>query len=328
MVKIPELTRGIANDITETIGNTPLVRLNKLTEGSKAEVVVKLESFNPLSSVKDRIGVAMIEAGEEAGIIKEGTILVEPTSGNTGIALAFVAATKGYRLILTMPDTMSIERRKLLALLGAEIVLTPGANGMKGAVAKAEELVAEIPGAVVPQQFKNLANPKIHRETTAPEIWRDTEGKVDILVSGTGTGGTITGVGLALKELKPEVKAVAVEPITSPVLSGGSPGPHKIQGIGPGFIPDVLQTEVIDEIIQVSDEDAANTLLRLAREEGIFAGISSGAATYAALQLAKKEENAGKLIVVILPDTGERYLSLDWVFEDVYKTAESSEFTD
>ena len=268
MVKIPELTRGIANDITETIGNTPLVRLNKLTKDSKAEVVVKLESFNPLSSVKDRIGVAMIEAGEEAGVIREDTILIEPTSGNTGIALAFVAAAKGYKLILTMPDTMSIERRKLLALLGAEIVLTPGANGMKGAVSKAEELASEIPGAVMPQQFKNKANPGIHRETTAAEIWRDTDGRVDILVSGTGTGGTITGVGLALKELKPEFKAVAVEPATSPVLSGGSPGPHKIQGIGPGFIPDVLQTEVIDEIIQVTDEDAAKTLLRLAREEG------------------------------------------------------------
>ena len=328
MVKIPELTRGIANDITETIGNTPIVRLNKLTKDSKADVVVKLESFNPLSSVKDRIGVAMIEAGEEAGAINKDTILIEPTSGNTGIALAFVAAARGYKLILTMPDTMSIERRKLLALLGAEIVLTPGANGMKGAVAKAEELAAEIPGSVMPQQFKNLANPKIHRETTAPEIWRDTDGKIDILVSGTGTGGTITGVGLALKELKPELKAVAVEPVTSPVLSGGSPGPHKIQGIGPGFIPDVLQTEVIDEIIQVSDEDSAKTLLRLAREEGILAGISSGAATYAALQLAEKEENAGKLIVVILPDTGERYLSMDWVFEDIFKTAaESSDIT-
>ena len=328
MVKIPELTRGIANNITETIGNTPLVRLNKLTNESKADVVVKLESFNPLSSVKDRIGVAMIEAGEEAGVIKKDTILIEPTSGNTGIALAFVAAQRGYKLILTMPDTMSIERRKLLTLLGAEIVLTPGANGMKGAVSKAEELNAEISGSVMPQQFKNKANPKIHRETTAPEIWRDTEGKVDILVSGTGTGGTITGVGLALKELKPSVKAVAVEPVTSPVLSGGSPGPHKIQGIGPGFIPDVLQTEVIDEIVQVSDEDAAKTLLRLAREEGILAGISSGAATYAALQLAKKEENTGKLIVVILPDTGERYLSMDWIFDDIFKTTDkTSDFT-
>jgi cysteine synthase len=327
MVKIPKLTRGIANDITETIGNTPLVRLNKLTEGSKAEVLVKLESFNPLSSVKDRIGVAMIEEGEKAGVIKENTILVEPTSGNTGIALAFVAAAKGYKLILTMPDTMSIERRKLLALLGAEIVLTPGANGMPGAVAKAEELTAEIPGAVSPQQFKNLANPKIHRETTAQEIWRDTDGKVDVLVSGTGTGGTITGVANALKELKPEFKAVAVEPVTSPVLSGGSSGPHKIQGIGPGFIPDVLQTEIIDEIVQVSDDDAAQTLLRLAREEGILAGISSGAAVFAALQLAKKDEYAGKQIVVILPDTGERYLSMDWVFEDIFKTSETSDFT-
>lgn len=328
MVKIPELTRGIANDITETIGNTPLVRLNKLTKDSKAEVVVKLESFNPLSSVKDRIGVAMIEAGEEAGVINADTILIEPTSGNTGIALAFVAAARGYKLILTMPDTMSIERRKLLALLGAEIVLTPGANGMKGAVTKAEELASEIPGAVMPQQFKNLANPKIHRETTAPEIWRDTEGKIDILVAGVGTGGTITGVGQALKKLKPEIKAVAVEPTTSPVLSGGSPGPHKIQGIGPGFVPEVLQTDIIDEIIQVSDENAAKTLLRLAREEGILAGISSGAAVYAALQLARKEENTGKLIVVILPDTGERYLSMDWVFEDIFKTAaESSDFT-
>jgi len=327
MVNIPKLTRGIANDITETIGNTPLVRLNKLTEGSKAEILVKIESFNPLSSVKDRIGVAMIEAGEEAGVIKKNTILVEPTSGNTGIALAFVAAARGYKLILTMPDTMSIERRKLLALLGAEIVLTPGANGMPGAVAKSEELVAEIPGAVSPQQFKNLANPKIHRETTAQEIWRDTDGKVDVLIAGTGTGGTITGVAQALKELKPEFKAIAVEPVTSPVLSGGSSGPHKIQGIGPGFIPDVLQTELIDEIVQVSDDDAAKTMLRLAREEGILAGISSGAAVYAALQLAKKDEYAGKQIVVILPDTGERYLSMDWVFEDIFKTSETSDFT-
>ncbi|WP_048190664.1 cysteine synthase A [Methanobacterium sp. SMA-27] len=328
MVKIPELTRGIANNVTETIGNTPIVRLNKLTEGLNADVVVKLESFNPLSSVKDRIGVALIEAGEEAGIINKNTILIEPTSGNTGIALAFVAAQRGYKLILTMPDTMSIERRKLLTLLGAEIVLTPGANGMAGAVAKAEELAKEISGAVLPQQFKNLANPKIHRETTAPEIWRDTNGKIDILVSGTGTGGTITGVGQALKELKPEVKLVAVEPVTSPVLSQGKSGPHKIQGIGPGFVPDVLQIELIDEIVTVSDEDSAKTLLALAREEGILAGISSGAATYAALQLAKKEENAGKLIVVVLPDTGERYLSMDWVFEDIFKTSETSDFTD
>ncbi len=322
MVKIPELTRGISNNITETIGNTPLVRLNKITKDSKADVVVKLESFNPLSSVKDRIGVAMIEAGEEAGVITKDSILIEPTSGNTGIGLAFVAAQRGYRLILTMPDTMSIERRKLLTLLGAEIVLTPGADGMKGAIARADELVTEMPNAVMPQQFKNQANPKIHGETTAQEIWRDTEGKVDILVSGVGTGGTITGVGHALKELKPAVKAVAVEPATSPVLSGGKPGPHKIQGIGPGFVPDVLDTKVIDEIIQVSDDNAAKTLLALAREEGILAGISSGAATYAGLQLAKKDENKGKLIVVILPDTGERYLSMNWVFEEIFKTAE------
>lgn len=323
MVKIPELTRGISNNITETIGNTPIVRLNKLTKDSKADVVVKLESFNPLSSVKDRIGVAMVEEGEEAGLITKDSILIEPTSGNTGIGLAFVAAQRGYRLILTMPDTMSIERRKLLTLLGAEIVLTPGAEGMKGAIAKAEELVAEMPKALMPQQFKNNANPNIHKKTTAKEIWRDTEGMVDILVSGVGTGGTITGVGQGLKELKPAVKAVAVEPATSPVLSGGKPGPHKIQGIGPGFVPDVLDTKIIDEIIPVSDENAAKTLLALAREEGILAGISSGAATYAALQLAKREENEGKLIVVILPDTGERYLSMNWVFEEIFKTAES-----
>ena len=328
MVKIPELTRGISNNITETVGNTPIVILNKLTKDSKADVVVKLESFNPLSSVKDRIGVAMVEEGEDAGVITKDSILIEPTSGNTGIGLAFVAAQRGYRLILTMPDTMSIERRKLLTLLGAEIVLTPGADGMKGAIARAEELVAEMPKALMPQQFKNKANPNIHKETTAKEIWRDTEGMVDILVSGVGTGGTITGVGQALKELKPAVKAVAVEPAASPVLSGGKPGPHKIQGIGPGFVPDVLDTKIIDEIIQVSDENAAKTLLALAREEGILAGISSGAATYAALQLAKREENDGKLIVVILPDTGERYLSMNWVFEEIFKTAESLDSTD
>ncbi|MBZ2166453.1 cysteine synthase A [Methanobacterium spitsbergense] len=328
MVKIPTLTRGILNNITETIGNTPIVRLNKLTKDSKADVVVKLESFNPLSSVKDRIGVAMIEAGEEAGVITKDSILIEPTSGNTGIGLAFVAAQRGYRLILTMPDTMSIERRKLLTLLGAEIVLTPGVDGMKGAIARADELVTEMPNAVMSQQFKNDANPKIHKETTAQEIWRDTEGKVDIFVSGVGTGGTITGVGQALKELNPAVKAIAVEPATSPVLSGGKPGPHKIQGIGPGFVPDVLDTKVIDDIIQVSDDNAAKTLLALAREEGILAGISSGAATYAGLQLAKKEENKGKLIVVILPDTGERYLSMNWVFEEIFKTAELLDSTD
>ena len=322
MVNIPKLTRGIANDITETIGNTPLVRLNKLTEGLDAEVLVKIESFNPVSSVKDRIGVALIEEGEKQGKIKEGTVLVEPTSGNTGIALAFVAAAKGYRLILTMPDTMSIERRKLLAVFGAEIVLTPGADGMKGAVAKAKELVEEIPNAVSPQQFENPANPEIHRKTTAEEIWRDTDGKADIIVAGTGTGGTITGIAEALKEKKPEFKAVAVEPATSPVLSTGKGGPHKIQGIGPGFVPGVLNRDLIDEIITVKDEDAGKTLLRLAREEGIFAGISSGAATWAAIELAKRPENKGKQIVAILPDTGERYLSIDWVFEEIFKANE------
>ncbi|MEN6552395.1 MAG: cysteine synthase A [Methanobacterium sp.] len=322
MVNIPELTRGIANDATELIGNTPLVRLNRVTEGADAEVVAKLESFNPISSVKDRIGVALVEAGEEAGVINKGSVIIEPTSGNTGIALSFVAAAKGYRLILTMPDTMSIERRKLLALFGAEIVLTPGAGGMPGAIAKAEELVKEIPNAVVLQQFKNPANPKIHRETTAQEILRDTDGKVDIVVAGVGTGGTITGIAEVLKEHNPGLKAVAVEPATSPVLSGGKSGPHKIQGIGAGFIPDVYKPELVDEIIPVKDEDAADTLLRLAREEGIFAGISSGAATWAAVQLAKREENKGKRIVVILPDTGERYLSMEWVFEKIFNTAE------
>jgi cysteine synthase len=325
MVNIPELTRGIANDATELIGNTPLVRLNRVTKGVSAEVVAKLESFNPISSVKDRVGVALVEAGEEAGVITEDSVLIEPTSGNTGIALSFVAAAKGYRLILTMPDTMSTERRKLLALFGAEIVLTPGEGGMQGAVAKAEELAKEIPNAVLPQQFKNPANPKIHRETTAEEIWRDTDGKVDIVVAGVGTGGTITGIAEVLKERNPDFKAVAVEPATSPVLSGGKSGPHKIQGIGAGFVPEVYKPELIDEIIPVKDEDAANTLLRLAREEGIFAGISSGAATWAALELAKREENKGKRIVVILPDTGERYLSMEWVFEKIFHTYENVE---
>lgn len=318
MVNIPELKRGIANDITETIGNTPIVRLNRLTTGLKTNVLVKVESFNPISSVKDRVGVALIEYGEQQGLIKKGSVLIEPTSGNTGIALGFVAAAKGYRLILTMPDTMSLERRKLLAVFGAEIVLTPGADGMPGAIAKAQELAEEIPNAVIPQQFKNPANPKIHRETTAQEILRDTEGKVDIVVAGVGTGGTITGIAEVLKEKNPAFKAVAVEPETSQVLSTGIKGPHKIQGIGAGFVPDVLRTDLIDEIIPVKDEDAASTLLRLAREEGIFAGISSGAATWAALELAKREENEGKTIVAILPDTGERYLSMGWVFQELY----------
>ncbi|MGO9387014.1 MAG: cysteine synthase A [Methanobacterium sp.] len=324
MVKIPELTRGIANDSTELIGNTPLVRLNRIAEGVNADIIAKLESFNPLGSVKDRIGVALIEAGEEAGAINENSVLIEPTSGNTGIALAFVAAAKGYKLILTMPDTMSLERRKLLATFGAEIILTPGANGMPGAIAKAEELAKEIPNAVLPQQFKNPANPKIHRETTAEEIWRDTDGGVDIVVAGVGTGGTISGVAEVIKQRKPEFKAVAVEPITSQVLAGKDKGPHRIQGIGAGFVPDVYRPDLVDEIIPVKDEDAGHTLLRLAKEEGILAGISSGAATWAALELGKRPENEGKQIVVVLPDTGERYLSVEWVFEEIYKEYEDT----
>lgn len=324
MVKIPELTRGIANDSTELIGNTPLVRLNKIAEGVNADIVAKLESFNPLGSVKDRIGVSLIEAGEKAGVIKEDSVLIEPTSGNTGIALGFVAAAKGYKLILTMPDTMSLERRKLLATFGAEIVLTPGANGVPGAVAKAEELAKEIPNAVLPQQFKNPANPKIHRETTAEEIWRDTEGEIDILVAGVGTGGTISGIAEVIKQRKPEFKAVAVEPATSQVLAGKEKGPHKIQGIGAGFIPEVYRADLIDEILPVKDEDAGKTLLKLARLEGILAGISSGAATWAALELGRRPENEGKLIVAVLPDTGERYLSVEWVFEEIYKNYEET----
>jgi len=308
-VEIPRLTRGIAKDSTELIGNTPLVRLNRITEGAKAEVVAKLESFNPLGSVKDRIGVSMIVDAEEKGLINKDTVIVEPTSGNTGIALAFVCAARGYRLIIIMPDTMSLERRQLLSFLGAEIVLTPGAEGTSGAVKKAEQLVAENPGYFMPQQFKNPANPEVHRLTTAEEIWRDTDGKVDIIVSGVGTGGTITGVSEVIKKRKPEFKAIAVEPADSPVLSGGKPGSHQIQGIGAGFIPDVLRTDLVDEIIKVTNEDAGKMAKRLAREEGILAGISSGAAAWAAMEVARRIENKGKLIVVILPDTGERYLS-------------------
>jgi cysteine synthase A len=303
---------GIANDITELIGNTPLVRLNRVVPSgtrATATVVAKLEFYNPLSSVKDRIGVAMIEAAEEAGLIKEDTVFVEPTSGNTGIALAFVCAAKGYRLIITMPENMSLERRQLFAAFGAEIVLTPEGEGMLGAVRRAEELVAENPHYFMPQQFRNPANPQIHRETTAEEIWQDTNGKVDLVVAGVGTGGTITGIAEAIKPRKPGFKVIAVEPAGSPTLSGGRKGRHKIQGIGAGFIPEVLRTDLVDEIIQVSDTDAWAMARRLAREEGILAGISSGAATWAAVEVAKKTENEGKLIVVILPDTGERYLT-------------------
>jgi cysteine synthase A len=322
-LEIPRLTRGIATDSTELIGNTPMVRLNRMAEGKEAEVAVKLESFNPLGCVKDRIGVAMIYDAEEKGLITGDTLIIEPTSGNTGIALAFVCATRGYRLILTMPDTMSMERRQLLSVFGAELVLTPGKEGIPGAIRKAEEIAAENPGSFMPQQFKNPANPEIHRVTTADEIWRDTEGRIDILVAGVGTGGTITGAAGELKKRKPGLKAIAVEPEGSPVLSEGRAGPHKIQGIGAGFVPDVLQRDLIDEIIKVGNDEAGETARRLAREEGILAGISSGAAAFAALQAAGRPENKGKLIVAILPDTGERYLST-WLFQDLYTTGDSA----
>lgn len=299
----------VFSDITKTIGNTPLVKLNRVVEGIDATILAKLEFFNPLSSVKDRIGASMIETAEREGSIGEGTVIIEPTSGNTGIALAFVSAAKGYRCILTMPETMSMERRKLLRMLGAELVLTPGLEGMGGAIKKAEELVAQVPKAFMPQQFKNPANPQVHRETTALEIWRDTDGGVDVLVAGVGTGGTITGVSEVLKAKKPGFKAVAVEPSDSPVLSGGEPGPHKIQGIGAGFVPDILNREIIDEVVTVSNEDAFAVAKRMAKEEGIPVGISSGAAVWAALEVARRAENRRKLFVVIIPSCGERYLS-------------------
>ena len=306
----------IFDDITKTVGNTPLVKINKLNTSKGVTILAKLESFNPLSSVKDRIGVALIEDAEKKGLIKKGTTIIEPTSGNTGIALAFVSAAKGYRLILTMPETMSVERRQLLKILGAELVLTDGKLGMKGAIAKAEELQKEIAGSFIPQQFNNPANPEIHRKTTAEEIWNDTDGSVDIIIGGVGTGGTITGVGEALKKKKSSVKVIAVEPVDSPVLSGGASGPHKIQGIGAGFVPQIYNKDIIDEIIQVAHTDAGDTARRLAKEEGILVGISSGAALFAAISVAKRTEYAGKTIVVVLPDTGERYLST-WLFEDV-----------
>ncbi len=301
----------IADNITDLIGRTPLLRLNRIAEGLGAEIIVKLEYLNPGGSIKDRISYSMIADAEEKGLLDKESVIIEPTSGNTGVGLAMVAAAKGYRLILTMPDTFSVERRKLLKGYGAELVLTPGIEGMKGAIRKAEELADRMPRSFIPQQFKNPANPGIHRQTTAEEIWQDTDGKVDIIVSGVGTGGTITGVGEVIKKRKPDSKIIAVEPYSSPVLSGGQPGSHKIQGIGAGFIPEVLNREILDEVFQVKNEDAIDTSIRLAKEEGILVGISSGAAAFAALEIAKRLENKGKMIVVILPDTGERYLSTD-----------------
>jgi cysteine synthase len=309
----------IASDITKLIGKTPLVQINKLNANGKARIAAKLESFNPMSSVKDRIGLAMIEAAEKSGILKKDSVIIEPTSGNTGIALAYIAAARGYRLILTMPETMSMERRKILTSLGAELVLTEGPKGMRGAVEKAEELARQTPNSFVPQQFNNPANPEAHRKTTAEEIWNDTDGAVDIFVAGVGTGGTISGVGEILKSRKKSVRIAAVEPEKSPVLSGGQPGPHKIQGIGAGFVPGVYKADLIDEIIKVKEEDAGATARSLAKKEGVFVGISSGAALWAALQVAARPENEGKLVVVLLPDTGERYLST-WLWDEPAKT--------
>jgi cysteine synthase A len=304
----------IYDDITKTIGNTPLVRLNKIAEGLHATILAKVESFNPLSSVKDRIGIALIEDAEKKGLLHKDSVIIEPTSGNTGIALAFAAAAKGYKLILTMPETMSQERRQLLKIFGAELVLTEGIKGMSGAIAKAEELAKSTPNSFIPHQFNNPANPEIHRRTTAEEIWNDTDGKIDFLVCGVGTGGTITGISEVIKKRKKSFKAIAVEPDTSPVLSEGKAGPHKIQGIGAGFVPQVLNKDIIDEIIRVKDDDAGQTARLLAKSDGILAGISGGAALWAALEIAKRTENKSKLIVVILPDTGERYLST-WLFQ-------------
>ncbi len=306
---------GIYKDITQTIGNTPLIKINRLTEGLDATILAKAEFFNPLSSVKDRIGLAMIEAAEKDGKLKKNSVIVEPTSGNTGIALSFVSAAKGYRLILTMPDTMSVERRKLFKALGAELILTDGSKGMKGAIDKAQEIASETKNSFIPQQFQNPANPEIHEKTTAQEILKDTEGNVDFFIAGVGTGGTITGVGRALKKKNPFVKIIAVEPVDSPVLSGGNPGPHKIQGIGAGFVPDIVDQDLFDEVVRVSHENAGETSRRLAKEEGILSGISSGANMWAALEVAKRPESKGKTIVTILCDTGERYLST-WLFEE------------
>ncbi len=308
----------IYDDITKTIGNTPLIRINRLAKGLYAEIAAKLEKANPLSSVKDRAGIAMIEEAEQAGLINRDSVIIEPTSGNTGIALAYICAVKGYRLVLTMPETMSMERRALLRIFGAELILTDGTKGIRGAIEKAEEIAKQHPGAFIPMQFRNAANVEAHRRTTAEEIWNDTDGKVDILVAGVGTGGTITGVSQVIKQKKPSFKAVAVEPRDSPVLSGGKPGPHKIQGIGAGFVPEILQRDLIDEIIQVTNEDAGAMARKAAREEGLLVGISSGAALWAALEVARRPENKGRLIVVVLPDTGERYLST-WLFQEYMK---------